>query len=127
MTQKGKLDALHQQTITSLDFVDSLLGREFPAEIMILRERVISRLEKLGDLIIDTRPVENASVQYLPNPAIVSTLETTSLGQIVVSKTDPISCFAEGEGLLKAFVGEDTFFSVRGPRGSQHSDKCLTS
>lgn len=112
LTQKGKLDALHQQTTTSLDFVDSLLGREFPAEIMILRERVISRLEKLGDLIIDTRPVENASVQYLPNPAIVSTLETTSLGQIVVSKTDPISCFAEGEGLLKAFVGEDTFFSV---------------
>ena len=112
LSQKKKLDALHKQTTSSLEFVDSLFGRECAAEIMILREIVISRLENLGDLIIDTRPVENASVQYLPNPAIVSTLETASPGQIVVSKTDPISCFAEGEGLLKAFVGEDTFFSV---------------
>lgn len=112
LTQKRNFETLHYQTTTSLEFVDSLLGREFGAEIMVMRDRVISRLEKLSDLIIDTRPVENAAVEYLPNPTIVSTLETTSLGQIVVSNTDPLSCFAEGEGLRKAFVGEETSFAV---------------
>lgn len=112
LTQKEKFETLRTQTSSSLEFVDSLLGRELAAEIMILRDRVTTRLEKLGDLIIDTRPVENAAVEYLPNPEIVSTLETTSLGQIVVSNTDPLSCFAEGEGLEKAFVGEETTFTV---------------
>ena len=112
LTQKGKFETLHTQTSSSLEFVDSLLCREFAAEIMILRDRVISRLEKLGDLIVDTRPVENAAVEYIPNPSLVSTLETTSLGQIVVSNTDPLSSFAEGEGLRKAFVGEETYFAV---------------
>lgn len=112
LSQKGKFETLHTQTTSSLEFVDSLIGREFAAEIMILRDRVISRLENLGDLIVDTRPVENAAVKYIPNPSLVSTLETTSLGQIVVSNTDPLSCFAEGEGLRKAFVGEETSFTL---------------
>lgn len=112
LTQKKQFETLHIQTAGSLEFVDSLLGREFAAEIMVLKDRVISRLEKLGDLIVDTRPVENAAIVYIPNPSLVSTLETTSLGQVVVSNTDPLSSFAEGEGLRKAFVGEETCFTV---------------
>lgn len=112
LSQKRQFETLDTQTASSLEFVDSLLRREFAAEIMMLRDRVISRLEKMDDLIVDTRPVVGAAVEYIPNPSLVSTLESASLGQIVVSNTDPLSCFAEGEGLGKSFVGEETCFAV---------------
>lgn len=112
MSQKRKLETINIQTASSLEFVDSLLGREFAAEIMMLRDRVTSRLEKMSDLIVDTRPVEGAAIEYIPNPSLVSTLESASLGHIVVSNTDPLSCFVEGEGLRKAFVGEEACFAV---------------
>ncbi|KAL9953617.1 hypothetical protein ACROYT_G041063 [Oculina patagonica] len=112
LTQKRQFETLNVQTTSSLEFVDSLLGREFAAEIITLRDRVISRLEKMGDLIVDTRPVEGSGIEYVPNPTLVSTLESASIGEIVVSSTDPLSCFAEGEGLRKAFVGEETCLSV---------------
>ena len=125
LTQKRRLESLSAQTNSSLEFVDSLIGREFAPEIMVLRDRVISRLESLGDLIIDTRPVENSAVEYIPNPSLVNTLETMSLGQIVVSSTDPLSCFADGEGLRKAFVGEDTSFAVT--TRDMNGDVCYSS
>ena len=109
-TQKKSFETLSVQTASSLEFVDSLLGREFAPEIITLRDRVVSRLEKMGDLIVDTRPVESAGLEYVPHPMLISTLE--SAGQIAVSSTDPLSSYAEGEGLSKAFVGEETCFTM---------------
>lgn len=112
LMQKRNFERLSSQTTSSLEFVDSLLGREFAAEVMMLRDRVISRLETLSDLIVDTRPVEGAALAYIPNPSLVSIQESASFGNIVTGKADPLSCFADGEGLRTAFVGEESCFVV---------------
>ena len=111
-SQRRKLEVLLTQTTSSLEFAESLIERDFPAEVVMLQEQVNSRLVEMEDLMVDTRPVESSAVDYIPNSSVVRILESSFLGHIFVSSTDPLSSFAEGMGVRYAFVGEEAAFTV---------------
>ena len=112
LSQRQKFELLLLQTESAIEFTDPLLDRNFPAEILSLKENVSLRLRELGQQNVDTRPVESACVVYVPNVETMHTVKCCSFGHVAISNTDPQSSSADGEGVSKSYVGEETFFTL---------------
>ena len=109
---KNTFEFLLSQTDGALEFTDPFLERNLPAEILSLEKHVSLRLRELGQLNINANVGHTACVEYVPNMETVRTLECCSFGHVAVSNTDPQSTSAEGEGVSKSYVGEETHFTL---------------
>lgn len=100
------------QVTSSIDFAQDMLQRKISGEIVSLKDYVQKRLEQLSRLRVDARPVESASVGYIPNKDVLRHINSSVLGQIASSNTDASATISSGEGLREGAVGEETSFTV---------------
>lgn len=114
-SQKAELEFVLKQAKTCCDFVDNMVERDIASEIITISDHVSSRLSFLSQINVEgVKPQESCCVGYMPNMVTVRKMKESSiLGSISTSNTDPLSTNAEGAGLLEASVGEEAIFTVK--------------
>ena len=114
-SQRTELEIVLKQVKSCCDFVDNMVERDIASEMIIVSEHVSSRLSYLAQINVEgVKPQESCCVGYLPNMVTIRKMKESSvLGNISTSNTDPLSSHVEGAGLLEASVGEEAIFTVK--------------
>lgn len=100
------------QTESTFVYIEELVQRNISEEILNIKDHVTSRVEEIAKIQVGTNPAENEQVGYVPEAQIYDRLQSSSLGRIVTSLTEPSMSTAQGDGLYDVSAGEEAEFTV---------------
>lgn len=104
--QKEKLQLVQSQLSNYLKVVSQVLRKGSNRQLLTMRRAVEQRVAEIAAEYsqIQITPVEVANLQFVPDEAMLEMCE--NFGHVFSSSVDPGKCFAQGEGLEWAVVGE---------------------
>ena len=110
-TQMEHLQISATQLKTSVEHCERILQENNSVEILEAQQGVTERCKGLlsAKKMNIYKPLD---VQYRTNEEDIQNVRRASLGEVIVSTTDPLQSVAEGKGLKKAEVGREARLTI---------------
>lgn len=122
-TRQNELRQRVSRLKSIVEYGNNVLERDSSVEIMNEKHKIVSHCEDLlnsSDTLFDI-----SFLNYVIDEEAFERFRLSGVGRLVVSDTDPSQCKAQGKGLKKLVVGEESNISVltKDSRGDQCYDE----
>ena len=104
--QKDEVEAVHTQLVSCLSFVRESLRTGSQGEVMKMKKAVVKQIKEMTDNFKPDMlpPCELANVKFIASPDLTQACQ--QFGKLLLQNISPEKCYATGNGLEVAKVGE---------------------
>ena len=109
---KDQKAVVHAQATSCLDFIDRSLKSATDVEILNIEGLVLHKAKEMTSSLVNSQlqTIEDASVSFSVNTSIAN--DCRQFGNVYAQQFSPAKCYATGEGLKKALLGETTAIAL---------------